>query len=87
VRAGTLLAFALLSASFLCAQNPSSPNPEPMPAEDQEVFVPWWTLQPGWHTELEIRNNEKGRHIEIEPILRLANGTEVRLPKVSNPES
>src|SRR5581483_1020434 len=71
------------------AQNrPDPPKPRPpQPAKwepkPQQVFVPYWTLEPGWNTTLEIRNNVAQREISVQPVLRTAAGVEVPLPVVS----
>jgi hypothetical protein len=83
----SLLLCAVVGATLLVqGQQPASLKnlpKDPMPSDSQQLFGQWWTLQPGWHTELEIRNNEKGRAIEVEPVLRTASGVEIGLPKVS----
>ncbi len=66
------------------AQNrPDPPKPRPpQPAKwepkPQQVFVPYWTLEPGWNTTLEIRNNVAQREISVQPVLRTAAGVKCR---------
>jgi len=68
------LLFALVAAS---AQQPTvSEAPRLIP---QEAYAGYWTDEPGWHTELEIRNNLRAAPIEVTPVLRLADGTEISL--------
>jgi len=45
----------------------------------QEAYAGYWTDEPGWHTELEIRNNLRAAPIEVTPVLRLSDGTEISL--------
>ena len=68
--------FSLLS--FLCVAQDNSPSGNLRPRQsrpavprraptNQEVVAPFWTLEPGWDTQLELRNN-------------LAHGTSKSLP-------
>ena len=45
----------------------------------QELYAPYWTLEPGWTTELEMRNNLARRDLQITPVLRTPDGVEVSL--------
>lgn len=69
-------------------QVPRKPHP-PYPAEwkptPQELFLSYWTVEPGWSTELEIRNNVAWRDLTVTPVLRVANGTEIALQPVTVP--
>ena len=49
----------------------------------QEVVASYWTLEPGWNTELEIRNNLVERKLTVTPVLRTATGREIALPDVT----
>jgi hypothetical protein len=70
-----ITSFLLVASSFLTAQTPprkqvqprviSSPKWNPAP---QELFVSYWTLEPGWNTELEMRNNLAQRDLRITPV-------------------
>ena len=42
----------------------------------------YWSLEPGWNTELEIRNNLVERQLTVTPVLRTAAGREIALPDV-----
>ena len=53
---------------------------EPTP---QEVQASYWSLEPGWDTELEIRNNLAERNLTVIPTLRTAAGREIALTPVS----
>lgn len=61
-----------------------APKPHQRPSVPQEVFAPFWTVQPGWHTELMIRNNTSGE-MTILPVLRSRMGAETNLERVSIP--
>lgn len=49
----------------------------------QEVSVAYWTLEPGWNTNLEMRNNLRSRELTITPVLRAATGQELSLAPVT----
>ncbi len=77
--------------SFLSAQNaPPQHPPRPKllgPAKwdpsPQEVSAAYWTLEPGWNTDLEMRNNLHSRELTITPVLRNAAGQELSLAPVT----
>ena len=54
-----------------------------MEPSSQEVNAPYWTLEPGWNTELEVRNNLAQRTLRVTPILLTASGREIPLSEVS----
>src|SRR5579863_8878033 len=64
-----LLAPALVQAAKL----------EPKP---QEVFVAYWTAEPGWRTELQLRNNLESDDLTVTPALRTADGVETEISPV-----
>jgi hypothetical protein len=45
----------------------------PVP-KTQELFIPYWTSEPGWNTELQLRNNLPSSPLAIRPVLRTASG-------------
>jgi hypothetical protein len=53
---------------------------EPSP---QEVSTAYWTLEPSWNTELEMRNNLRYRELTVTPVLRSADGQEASLSPVT----
>jgi hypothetical protein len=57
---------------------PAKRNPLP-----QEISAAYWTLEPGWDTTLEMRNNLRYREIVVTPILRTAAGQEIPLAPVT----
>ncbi len=65
-----LTAMILLIASLAHANRPT---PKP-----QEVFAPCWIAEPGWETELQLKNNLAAGPLTVTPVLRLASGQEPR---------
>ncbi|SRR5579871_785697 len=57
-------------------------HPDWSSAGPQELFAPYWTLEPGWNTELEMRNNIPWHELRMTPVLRTSDGTEVALTPV-----
>jgi hypothetical protein len=51
--------------------------------KDFEQFVPYWTTEGSWHSELQLRNNVKGQDLTVTPSVRTADGAETRLPAVT----
>jgi len=49
----------------------------------QSVSTAYWTLEPGWNTDLEMRNNLRSRELTITPVLRAATGEELSLAPVT----
>ncbi len=47
--------------------------------ESQVVYAPFWTLEPGWHTHLGVRNSLPDKGVTVTPVLRLFNGREITL--------
>lgn len=54
-----------------------------LPNVPNEVYVPYWTLEPGWHTGIELRNNLLTGDLTVTPSLRTAAGVEVALSPVT----
>ncbi|HZW92394.1 MAG TPA: hypothetical protein VFF64_05420 [Candidatus Eremiobacteraceae bacterium] len=48
-----------------------------------EQYVAYWTTEPGWSTELQLRNNLDPGKLTVTPALRMADGTETALPPVT----
>lgn len=63
----------------LVASNPNGP-PSPKP---QELYEAYWTAEPGWHTEIQIRNNYAAQNLDVQAVLRTSNGAEIPLPPVT----
>lgn len=49
----------------------------------QQLVVPYWTTEPGWNTQIEIRNNRRNKPISVQTVLRLTDGTSVTLPAIT----
>lgn len=83
--------FATFTASFVIAAAgaqqaivpASSEPPEATAPTAQEQFVPYWTNEPGWHTELMLRNNYESQNLVVIPAVRLSNGTEYAVSSVT----
>jgi hypothetical protein len=79
-----------LFPNLLCAQSePPQHPPRPKyvgPAKwnpsAQEVSVAYWTLEPGWSTVLEMRNNVTHHDLTVTPVLRASTGEETPLTPV-----
>jgi hypothetical protein len=67
----------LLSATFAHAARIS--------AKPQESFAPYWTSEPGWTTELQLKNNLPSKPLTVTPVLRLASGQEIPLDATTIP--
>ncbi len=53
----------------------------------QESFAPYWTSEPGWDTELQLKNNLTAGPLTVTPVLRLASGEEIPLDPVTIPSN
>jgi len=69
-----------LSLVLLIAPCAHAGQPTPKP---QESFAPYWTVEAGWETELQMRNNLATGSLTVTPVLRLANGKEILLDPVT----
>ena len=62
----------------------SHPSAQPTsPRLPQEMIAPCWTLEPGWDSELELRNNLLQESLTVQPVLRSATGEEFPLSPVT----
>ena len=92
------LTFLLALAGYFVIQNPSYPSraqstrktesrrasaPPTSPKLPQEMLAPYWTLEPGWDSELELRNNLLQESLTVQPVLRSASGEEFPLSPVT----
>ena len=88
------LSAAFLSSlcwSILFAQNaPPRHPPAPKvlgPAEwkpaGQQLTAAYWTLEPGWGTDPEMRNNVTHHELTVTPVLRMYTGQEITLKPVT----
>jgi hypothetical protein len=51
--------------------------------KSQEVFAPYWTSEPGWDTELQLKNNLSVGTLTVTPVLRLSSSQEIALDPVT----
>jgi hypothetical protein len=88
-----LLPITVLLSVSLSAQTPSQTAPTPskphatgvpklIPAPWEQYAV-YWTAEPGWKTEIHLRNNLPSQSLTVTPALRTADGTESALPAVT----
>ena len=63
-------------------QNPAKFG-KPYEAADQEQVVSYWTIDAGWHSELQLRNNMTSTDLVVTPVLRSASGEEATLPAIT----
>ena len=70
------LLFVLLAALAYGVQPFSKP---------QESYAPYWTSEPGWTTELQLKNNLPSASLTVTPVLRLASGKEIQLDPTTIP--
>jgi hypothetical protein len=84
-------AILFLGAPLVHAQNgppahlsrPKLVGPAKGEPSAQEVSAAYWTLEPGWNTDLEMRNNLRSQELTITPVLRAATGQELSLAPVT----
>ena len=76
---------SLLFCTPSSAQKPDPPRAlsHPVEAVDQEQFIAYWTLEAGWGSELQLRNNMVGADLTVTPALRSADGVETALAPVT----
>jgi hypothetical protein len=76
---------SLLFCTPSSAQKPDPPRAlsHPVEAVDQEQFIAYWTLEAGWGSELQLRNNMVGADLTVTPALRSADGLETALAPVT----
>lgn len=70
--------FLLCTVQLAIAQSKDTPKPGP-----QRMFAPYWTAEPGWHSEFQLRNNLTNGALTVTPVLRLYTGQEVALTPVT----
>ena len=83
--------FVLLSVSLLAqtpSTTPSSTKPQPtgipkLSPAAWEQYAVYWTAEPGWKTEIHLRNNLPSQSLIVTPALRTADGAESVLSAVT----
>jgi hypothetical protein len=58
----------------------SQPPPHLGKVKEQTVYAPFWSLEPGWSTHLEVRNSMADKSLTVTPVLRQFTGREIPLP-------
>lgn len=76
------LAIVAQGAAAQSVSNSGAPLRPAPPATDQEQFLPYWTTETGWSSELQLRNIGSG-DLTVTPSLRLPDGTETALGAVT----
>ena len=89
----TLLPIAVLLSVGTFAQNPSQTPPSPTKPQSVrlpelkpvtwEQYAAYWTTEPGWKTEIHLRNNLPSQSLTVTPVVRTADGAESALPSIT----
>jgi hypothetical protein len=66
---------ALSTTNLLGEQAKVPPQHNLPPSEAFELFIPYWTAEAGWRSELQLRNNSNS-DITVTPAIRTSDGTE-----------
>jgi hypothetical protein len=82
-RIAVIAALVVPSCSLLLAQN--GPPAHAPSTEAFEQYLAYWTAEPGWRTELQLRNNLEAGDLTVTVTLRTADGIETDLPTVKVP--
>lgn len=53
--------------------------------KDFEQYGVYWTEEPGWHTDFQLRNNLASQELVVTPALRFSDGAELKLSAVTIP--
>ncbi|MFB3813817.1 MAG: hypothetical protein ACE14L_06870, partial [Terriglobales bacterium] len=61
------------------------PGNGPSPKASKLGFATYWTVEPGWQSELELRNNLAKDNLTIQPVLYTSEGVEIPLAAVNIP--
>src|SRR5215467_10159782 len=79
----TTLASANAPAQESNAREKQLHSQPPVDAVDQEQFVAYWTLEGGWGSELQLRNNMAAADLTVTPALRSPDGAETALSAIT----
>jgi len=91
IRAISITLSLLLVASAVSAQDappkhgvrPKHLGPAKWEPSQQQISAAYWTLEPGWNTDIEIRNNVESRELTVTPVINLSSGKEFPLSPVT----
>jgi hypothetical protein len=76
----SVCAFAQTPPDSDARHHPAQPAPAPT---DHEQILAYWTTETGWHSELQLRNNQMSGDLIVTPALRTTNGVETKLSPVT----
>jgi hypothetical protein len=76
----SVCAFAQTPPDSDARHHPTQPAPAPT---DHEQILAYWTTETGWHSELQLRNNQMSGDLIVTPALRTTNGVETKLSPVT----
>ena len=62
-----------------------APSAKILPIKNVEQHAAYWTSEPGWDTELQLRNNLPAEPLTVTPVLRLPSRQEIPLTAVTIP--
>ena len=89
----TVLPVAVLLSAILSAQTTSSSVPIPklsappslpkLSPQAWEQYAVYWTAEPGWKTEIHLRNNLPSQSLTVTPALRSTDGAETPLQSIT----
>ena len=86
LRLTLLLLMISVTSSLVCAQNAatveSTNAKHALQAQDYEQFIPYWTTESSWHSELQVRNNLRAANLTVTPYVRSADGVELALAPI-----
>jgi hypothetical protein len=86
---GGVFLFVICALTFAQASSPAHPprpkvvGPAKWVPSAQQVSVPYWTLEPGWSTTIEMRNNVAYHDLTVTAVLRSETGQETALAPVT----
>jgi hypothetical protein len=69
------------------SKSPSSNSPIAPQVKTFEQHAAYWSSEPGWGTELRLKNNLAAGSLIVTPVLRLASGQEISLDPVTIPSN
>jgi hypothetical protein len=79
-RASSVASLLFFSCFQVSAQSAPAVH---QPLTSFEQYVLYWTTEPGWRTELQLRNNLDSSGLTVAPAVRTADGAETALPPVT----
>jgi hypothetical protein len=81
-----LFALLLIPSALLAQSNTGArTGPRVRPKSGHVLVAPYWTVEAGWSTELEVRNNLGQDDLVVTPALRTFDGLEIQLGPITIP--